>query len=142
MAVDASSKPKVRDSEPRDSKRKKNTGTADEATECMISKGVPSTALRRTPIHIHIFCACINYTLYRSHTPGSIRFGYRDFSVRPSSHLAFLARGGSLASGSFAVNSEWASATISLQCRNFALNAGGTFSRRASNTPNALFQDI
>ena len=84
--------------------------------------------------------------LYSSHgyipyclpTAGSIIFGYRDPSVRPSNDQARKTRGPGLWSGRFASKSEQTPATISLQCRRFIRVV---LARRASKTPNALSQD-
>ena len=78
------------------------------------------------------------YIPYRCPASGTIRFGYRDPSVRPSIAEARKARGVGAASGIFASKSAQTPATISLQCCKFVRAVLG---RRASKTPNAFFQD-
>ena len=104
-----------------------------------VSKGV--LLLLMMSVRIVTPCDYINYTPYFCFIPGSIRFGYRDPSVRPSSHIARATRAGDLGSGIFASKSKWTPATISLQCRSFVPRPRGTSVRRTSKTPSAFFQD-
>jgi len=105
-----------------------------------VLEGAPP--LKTMCINVDMPYACVDHMPYCFSTPGRIRFGYRDPSVRPSTDAAREERVGTLASGSFAVKSEWTSATDSLQCRNFVLcSRVMVVERRASKTSNALFQD-
>jgi len=108
--------------------------------ELQVLEGAPP--LKTVCTNFDMPCACVDHMPYCFSTPGRIRFGYRDPSVRPSTDAAREERVGTLASGSFAVKSEWTSATVFLQCRNFVLCSGVmVVERRASQTSNAFFQD-
>jgi len=97
--------------------------------------------LSRVWVRIYTLRTRISYDPHRFCAQGSIRFGYRDPSVRPSNSLAREVRIVGPASGSFATKSEWASATVSLHRRNFVPYSGVTSARRASKISNVFFQD-